>query len=233
MFEDRQLDELMAQQSHDVEETTEIVETISENTLPAISEESTQIIEPSTYEGLNSTLAKTKGKIVKGAQEILNQNGMVKHHSEALADIADKGLKAEEEIERLKVEELNANNKVKKQEIKNRLIVLRAESKRLKKEQKQINKDQKAEHKKRNKDAQWELYGEKLKKMKYTYVPNIFVLKMLLFFDGVVSFFNGVDATSTSILKAFKWLLLIGVAITIIMVIPVSREWFLSLLQFK
>ena len=139
----------------------------------------------------------------------------------------------EAEKQRLVVEEVNANNKVVAQEIKNRLIVLKAEAKRLKQEQKQLDKDQKSDHKRRNNEAKWEIYGDKLKRMKYTYVPNAFVLYMLLFFDGIVGFFNGVGEISTSILKAFKWVLIIGGIIAVLMFVPITREWLLEMLKFK
>lgn len=233
MFEDKELDELMKKQETSIELEAENVEKLSEDSFPAVVQEQNPIATPTVYEGLESTLGKTKNEIVKGAKDILNQKKGIKKHSKTIADIANEGLKAEEQIERLKVEEINADNRVRKQEIKNRLIVLKAEAKRLKKEQKQLNKDQKAQHKKRNADAKWEVYGEKLTKMKYDYVPNPFVLKMLLMFDGIVSFFNGVGATSTAIMKALKWVLLIIAIIAVLMIIPVSREWLLGILKFN
>lgn len=174
-----------------------------------------------------------KQKIIQKASEKIKDEKLIEKHSDAIAKLSDRALEVETEKKRLIVEEVNADNKVVAQEIKNRLIVLKAEAKRLAKEQKQLDKDQKAEHRKRNKDAKWELYGEKLKKMKYTYVPCLFVLSMLLFFDGMKGFFDGLGSVSTAIAKAFKWVLIAALLLAVIMILPVTREWFLSLLQFK
>lgn len=186
-----------------------------------------------TISDVGGAIGDAKKKIIQKASEKIQDEKLIEKHSDAIAKISDLALEAEAEKHRLIVEEADADNKVVAQEIRNRLIVLKAEAKRLKKEQKQLNKDQKADHRKRNKDAKWELYGEKLKKMKYTYVPNIFVLSMLLFFDGLKSFFDGLGSVSTAIAKAFKWVVIGAIILAAIMIVPVSREWFLSLLQFK
>lgn len=174
-----------------------------------------------------------KGGIVSKAVDKVNDEKTIDKFSTQLSEVGKESIEADIEKERLGVEEKKASNKVHKQEIKNKLLELATEKKRLKAEQKQILKEQKADHKKRNKDAKWELYKEKLGKMGYTYVPNPFVLAMLLMFDGIVSFFDGVAKTSTAIVKALKWLIFIGLIIVILMVIPLTREWFLSLLKFK
>ena len=66
--------------------------------------------------------------------------------------------------------------------------------------------------------------------MKYTYVPNVFVLSMLLFFDGIRSFFDGLGTVSTSIVIAMKWVLLFGAICIVLFSIPVTREWIVNLL---
>jgi hypothetical protein len=182
---------------------------------------------------VGGAIGDAKQKIIQKAAEKIQDEKLIEKHSDNIARISDLALEVEAEKQRLIVEEVNADNKVVAQEIKNRLIVLKAEAKRLEKEQKQLDKDQKAEHERRNKDAKWELYGDKLKKMKYDYVPCLFVLAMLLFFDGVKSFFDGLGAVSTAIAKALKWVLIGVLIIAVIMIIPVTREWLLSLLQFK
>lgn len=186
-----------------------------------------------TISDVGGAIGDAKQKIIQKAAEKIQDEKLIEKHSDAIAKISDRALEVEAEKQRLIVEEVNADNKVVAQEIKNRLIVLKAEAKRLEKEQKQLDKDQKADHKRRDKDAKWELYGEKLTKMKYTYVPNIFVLSMLLFFDGLKSFFDGLGSVSTAIAKAFKWVLIAAIILAAIMIIPVSREWLLSLLQFN
>ena len=188
---------------------------------------------PLTISDVGGAIGDAKQKIIQKAAEKIQDEKLIEKHSDAIAKITDRTLEVEAEKQRLIVEAVNADNKVVAQEIKNRLIVLKAEAKRLEKEQKQLNKDQKADHKKRDKDAKWELYGEKLKKMKYSYVPNIFVLTMLLFFDGLKSFFDGLGSVSTAIAKAFKWVLIGALLLAVAMFVPVTREWLLSLLQFK
>jgi hypothetical protein len=197
---------------------------------PVVQRESQTNIALSTDVG--GAISGAKQKIIQKATEKINDEKIIEKHSDNIAKISDRALEVEAEKQRLLVEQVNADNKVKSQEIKNRLIVLKAEAKRHKAEQKQLAKDQKAEHKARNKQAKWDLYGDKLTKMKYTYVPNAFVLSMLLFFDGIVGFINGLGATSTAIVKALKWVLLTGAVIGVLLAIPATREWLLSLLQF-
>lgn len=235
MFEDKELDKLMAEKEAVNMNAGAEVEEISENKLPANTDEtSSAIIEKSTYNNdFRTAVTDTQRKIIEKAKEKINDEKIIEKHSESIAKITDRALEVEAEQQSLEVEKVNADNKVKAQEIKNRLIVLKAEAKRLKREQKQSSKEQKAEHKRRNQEAKWELYKGKLSKMKYDYVPNEFVLRMLLFFDGLVSFFNGIGATSTAIVKALKWLIIILGIIGVLMAVPVTREWLLTLLKFK
>lgn len=238
MYEDKELDELMQKNSEkdNVEKATEESSNEkSDNSLPTIQQEnSSAIIEQSTYNSdFKSAVGDTQRKIIEKAKEKINDEKMIEKHSESIAKITDRALEVEAEQQRLVVEKVNADNKVVEQGIRNKLIVLKAEARRLKKEQKQISKEQKADHKKRNQEAKWELYKDKLTKMKYDYVPNAFILKMLLFFDGIVSFFNGVGATSTAIVKALKWVIIIALIIIVLMAIPITREWLLALLKFK
>ena len=183
--------------------------------------------------GVGVAISDVKQKIVEKAVEKVHDERIIEKHSENIAKISDRALEVEAEKQRLIVEAVNADNKVVAQEIKNRLIVLKAEAKRLQAEQKQLDKDQKAEHRKRNQEAKWAIYGDKLKKMKYDYVPNVFVLSMLLFFDGLKGFFDGLGAVSTAIVKALKWVIFFGVAAIVLMSVPVTREWLLTLLKFK
>ena len=190
-------------------------------------------VAPVVSSDIGAAVTGVKEKILQKAAEKIRDDRIVEKHSDAIAKISDRALEVEAEKQRLLVEQVNADNKVVAQEIKNRLIVLKAEAKRLKAEQKQLDKDQKLDHKKRSKEAKWAMYGNKLTRMKYDYVPNIFVLSMLLFFDGIKGFFDGIGTVSTAIVKAFKWVLIGGVILAVIMIIPVTREWFLSFLQFK
>lgn len=181
--------------------------------------------------GFTSVVGGVKQGILEKAKEKISSEKIVDKHAESLKNIADQALKVEAEQASLQVQQQDADNKVRKQEIKNKLIVLNAKAKRLNKEQKQLNKEQRADHKARNKQAKWELYEDKLKKMKYSYVPNIIVLWILLFFDGVRGFFEGLGTVSTAIVKAARWIAIIGAILIVIYSIPVTREWITKFLS--
>ena len=183
-----------------------------------------------TVLSIDGVIDKVQQKILDEASEKINSAKILEKHAESIAKITDKAMEVDTERVSLSVQEKEADNKVRKQEIRNKLIVLNAEAKRLEKEQKQINKEQTAEHTARNKAAKWDMYKDKLEKMKYTYVPNVFVLSMLLFFDGIRSFFDGLGTVSTSIVKAMKWVLLFGAICIVLFSIPVTREWIVNLL---
>lgn len=182
--------------------------------------------------GVESAVDNVKGKIMGGALTKVDNVRSIDNHAGKLAKVANDAIKADIEKENLKVRRTNAENKAEKQKIKNELISLRTEAKRLKREHNQILKEQKEEHKKRNRDILWKTYENKLNKMGYSYVPNKFILSMLLFFDGVVGFFEGVGKTSTAIMKALKWILIIGGITIVLMLVPASRVWLLSILGF-
>lgn len=200
--------------------------------------ETKEVVEKKTKEtqitdvGVKSAVGNVKGKIVDGAIAKVDNDKSVKKHAEELAKVANEAIKADIEKENLKVKKTRAENKTEKQRIKNELIALKTEAKRLKREHKHILKKQRIDHKKENKNILWGIYEKKLTKMGYTYVPNKFTLCMLLFFDGVVSFFNGVGAISTAIMKALKWILIIGTIFGGLMIFPTTKEWLLELLGF-
>lgn len=171
--------------------------------------------------------------ILKKAEEKINSEKIIDKHAEEIAKIKDKQISVDTQRASIKVEKEAVDNKVEKQEIDNKLIVLNAESRRLKREQKQLDKEQKAQHKIRSKNVKWEVYKDKLTKMNYSYVPNAFILGMLLFFDGLKSFFDGLGAVSTAIVKAFKWVLIIGIIVAVLFIVPVTRNWIIDLLSGK
>lgn len=173
----------------------------------------------------------TQQEILRRARDKINNKKIFEKHASKIAKITDEAMDADVERAGLKVQHQQAANKVEKQEIKNRLIALKAEAKRIRKAERQKNIEQKAEHKAKNKAAKWELYKDKLKRMKYDYVPNPVILSMLLFFDGVKSFFDGLGALSTAIVKALKWVLLIGAILIVLFSIPATREWIINILR--
>ena len=202
--------------------------------LPVVKTENQELAERTVVSPSGNFTAVVGGvqqDILERAQKKISSEKIVDKHAENLKKVADKALEVDAERASLKVQEQEADNKVRKQEIRNKLIVLKAEAERLKKEQEQLNREQKADHKARNKQAKWELYKDKLEKMHYSYVPNIFVLSMLLFFDGVRSFFDGLGTVSTAIVKALKWVLLFGAIFIVLFSIPVTRDWLTNLLS--
>lgn len=170
-------------------------------------------------------------EVLRRAHNKINADKIIEKHASKIAKITDKQMSVDMERAALDVQQKDADNKVDKQEIKNRLIVLRAEAKRIRREQRQKNIEQKADHKARNKSAKWDMYKDKLQRMKYDYVPNPIILSMLLFFDGAKSFFDGLGALSTAIVKALKWVLLIGAILIVLFAIPATREWITNLLK--
>lgn len=182
---------------------------------------------------VTDAICDVKGKIIDKAFDKIDNDKIIDKHADKLAEIADQSLQADTEKERLKVEQSKADNKAEKQRIKNELIELKTNAIKLKRERKQALKEQRANHKKRNDDIAWEKYKDKLEKMKYTYVPNMFILRMLLFFDGIVGFFNGVGEVSKSIMKALRWFIIIAIILIVIFIIPVTRNWFINLLGFN
>lgn len=215
-----------------IEQPTRIEETVSEiDALPVVKTEhdiaECKVVSPNG--NFTAVVGGVQQDILERAQKKISSEKIVDKHAENLKKVADKALEVDAERASLTVQEQEADNKVRKQEIRNKLIVLKVEAKRLEKEQEQLNREQKADHKARNKAAKWELYKDKLEKMHYSYVPNIFVLSMLLFFDGVRSFFDGLGTVSTAIVKACKWVFLIGAILIVLFSIPVTREWLINL----
>lgn len=204
---------------------------VTEQKKDLVSVESVKEVADIPNTSTDDVVGKTKQQILQRAQEKIKSNKIIEKHAKKLAQISDDAIKVDSERADLKVRQQDADNKVEKQEIKNRLIVLKAEATRLKKEQQQLNREQRADHKARNKAAKWDLYKGKLGKMGYDYVPNVIVLSMLLFFDSIKSFFDGVGAVSTAAVKALKWVLLIGAILIVLFSVPVTRNWLINLLN--
>lgn len=225
--------EFEAQQPN-IEQPTQTNEPVVEtDTLPVVKTEH-EIAERTVVSPNGNFTAVVGGvqqDILERAQKKISSEKIVDKHAENLKKVADKALEVDAERASLTVQEQEADNKVRKQEIKNKLIVLKAEAKRLAKEQEQLNREQKADHKARNKAAKWELYKDKLTKMHYTYVPCAFVLAMLLFFDGIRSFFDGLGTINKSIVKAFWIFFAIAAILIALFSIPVTRDWLTNLLS--
>lgn len=205
--------------------------TKSEEKAVAVVEEKAMTASAGANISASDVVGGTQQEVLRRAQEKINSEKILERHASKIAKITDKAMEVDAERAALNVQQQDADNKVEKQEIKNRLIVLKAEAARLKKEQQQLSREQRADHKARNKAAKWDLYKGKLGKMGYDYVPNVIVLSMLLFFDSIKSFFDGVGAVSTAAVKALKWVLLIGAILIVLFSVPVTRNWLINLLN--
>lgn len=177
-------------------------------------------------------ISNTKDKILVEAEKKINQEKIIDKHSTKLSKVADNLMKVETEKAAIEVQKKDASNKAEKQEIKNRLIVLKNEANRLRKAEKHKNKLQKIEIAQEKKAKRWEMLESTLKPLGYDYVPNTVALHILLALVGLKAFFNGVGKVGTAILKCFKWVLALGLVIAIVLIIPVTRTWILELLGF-
>lgn len=180
----------------------------------------------------SNVLGTVKEDILQGAKQKLDNQKTKDKHSKKLAEVADTAIEAEIEIERLKVSKIQAKNKADKRAIANELYVLKQEHKRNKKEQRSLNENQRIEHKIIVKEKKWETYGKSLQTLGYDYVPNIIVLSIIMFLVGAKAFFNGIAKTGDSMVKALKWIILVVAILAIIFIIPVTREWLLSILGY-
>lgn len=174
----------------------------------------------------------TKDEILEKAEQKIKQDKIINKHASKLSEVADNLMKVETEKAAIEVQKKDASNKAEKQEIENRLIILRNEAKRLRKAEKHKNKLQNIEIKAEKKQKQWEMLKSTLQPLGYDYVPNFIALHILLALVGLKAFFNGVGEVGTAVLKGFKWFLIIGLVIAIVMIIPVTRTGVLELLGF-
>lgn len=180
----------------------------------------------------SNVLGNVKEDILQGAKDKLDNQKTKDKHSKKLAEVADTAIEAEIEIERLKVRKMQAQNKADERAIANELYVLKQEHKRNKKEQKSLNESQRLECQKIAKEKKWETYGKSLESLGYDYVPNPIILAIIMFLVGAKAFFNGISKTGDSMVKALKWIILIVAILAIVFIVPVTREWLLSILGY-
>lgn len=174
----------------------------------------------------------TKDKILEKAELQIKQEKIINKHASELSKVADNLMKVETDKAAIEVQKKDASNKAEKQEIENRLIVLRNEAKRLRKEEEHKNRLQKIQIQAEKKQKQWEMLESTLKPLGYNYVPNPVALYILLMLVGLKAFFNGIGAVGTALLKCVKWFLILGFVIAVVLIIPVTRTEILQLLGF-
>lgn len=181
---------------------------------------------------LDNTLNIAHQSIVEKASEQINDKAKIDKKAKTLTELVDKKFAVDAETKNVEIEEQDVNNKAKKKELRNRLIVLRNEAKRIKKEQKNLNKQQRIEHKNATKAALWETYGKALTELGYDYVPNKLTLAILMFLVGAKAFINGMNKIGNALVKCLKWAFVIGFILVIVFSIPASRQWILNVLGF-
>ena len=170
--------------------------------------------------------------IVHRAQERINNERIIDKHARALAKNADDRIANEIDRQNVENERKRADNKIDRKELANKLYQIKEESKRLKKEQRHLSKMQRQEHKIAKLHAYWEAHGETLEQYKMHEGSSLIACNILLWLDGVKSFFLGLSKVSDALVKALKYILIAGAVAGILFAIPVTRNWLLTLLGF-
>lgn len=106
-----------------------------------------------------------------------------------------------------------ATNKADRQEIANRLYVLKQEKKRSQKEQQHLNRTQREKQRQEIADFRWEEYEETLAKYGYNKTPSNVVFRTIIFIDGIVCFLEGLNKASNKLVKVMKWVIIAGLAV--------------------
>ena len=197
-----------------------------ENTVPA------PVTDPHDHAPVDVALDATAATIVTRAQERINSDRIVDKHAKALAKNADARIKNEIERQNVENERKAANNEIDRKTLANALYKIKQESKRLKKEQAHLTAMQKQTHRQQRSAAYWEEHKETLEQYGMKQGSSRVACEILLWLDGVKSFFNGLSKVSDAIVKALKWILIIGGSFAVLMIIPATRNWLLSLLGF-
>ena len=170
------------------EEVDEMVE--EENTnLPTV-ETNNNALMPDSFSGNTAVgiINTTKDKILEEAEKKINQDKIIDKHSTKLSKVADDLMAVETEKAAIEVQKKDASNKAEKQEIKNKLIILKNEAKRLRKAERHKNRLQKISIKQEKSNKRWEMLESTLKPLGYDYVPNTIALHILLMLVGIKAF---------------------------------------------
>lgn len=177
-------------------------------------------------------LEATAASIVEKAQEKINSDKIVDKHAKALARNADARIANEIEKQNVANEKAKAKNASDRKEIANALFKLKQEGKRLKSEQKHLSKMQKSAQKAEKKHNYWESHKDTLEQYKMHEGSSIVACTILLFLDGVKCFFIGLSKVSEALVKAIRVFLVFAIIFAVLMLVPITRQWFLTLLGF-
>lgn len=199
---------------------------------PIIPTAAAVMAEESTPAPVSVALDKAALAIVKQAEERVVNQRSVNRHAKALEKNANDRISNEIDRQSVENERRKADNEIDRKELANKLYRIKEESKRLKAEQKHLSEMQKQEQAAEKKRAYWESHKAVLEQYGMHEGSSRISCAILLFLDGIKCFFLGLAKVSDALVKAIKWILIIGVIVGILMAIPVTRTWILTLLGF-
>lgn len=171
-------------------------------------------------------------KIVNEAQKKVGDKKTIDKNAKALADVAQERLTNEIDRQRVENARKAADNKIDRKTLANELYKIKQESKRLKTEQKHLSAMQAQEHKRERAEAYWNEHKDTLVQYGMKQGSSRLACNILLWLDGVKSFFTGLSKVSDAIVKALKWVLIVGGVFAVLMIVPVTRNWLLDLLGY-
>lgn len=200
-----------------------IPSTLSSDNLPT-TDKKFDLAAPAVMEAAKKSMDK--------ARERVNDPKSIDKHAKDLADIANEMIENQLDEQRLANEKAAADNKVTRKNIANALYKARQEGIRLKKDAKHLSKMQKAKHRAEVEKFFWEAHKETLLQYGMHEGSPRYACEILLWLDGVKGFFNGLSKVSTALIKALRWVLIFGGIFAVLMVIPITRNWVLTLLGF-
>lgn len=191
---------------------------------PAVVENNVSLAAPAVMEAAKASMDEARG--------LVTDKKKVSKRAKDLANIADDMIENQLDTERLKNEKAASKNKVERAQIANALYEAKQNGIRLRKEAKHQSKMQKERHKAERKKAYWESHKAVLEKYGMQEGSNIIACEILLFLDGIKAFFLGLAKVSDALVKALKYILIIGGITAVLMIIPVTRNWIFNLLGF-
>lgn len=190
----------------------------------AVAENEVSLAAPAVMEAAKASMDEARG--------LVTDKKKVSKRAKDLANIADDMIENQLDTERLKNEKAASKNKVERAQIANALYEAKQNGIRLRKEAKHQSKMQKERHKAERKKAYWQAHEETLKQYGLREGSSKVACEIIRFLDGVKGFFNGLSKVSDAIIKALKYILIIGGITAVLMIIPVTRNWILNLLGF-
>ena len=198
--------------------------------IPAETESATaQVVESAP---VSVALDRAALAIVKQAEERVVNQKSIDRHAKALEKNANDRISNEIDRQSVENERRKADNEIDRKELANKLYRIKEESKRLKAEQKHLSEMQKQEQEAEKKRAYWEAHKAVLEQYGMHEGSSRISCAILLFLDGIKCFFLGLAKVSDALVKAIKWILIVGAIVGILMAIPVTRIWILTLLGF-